>query len=267
MKSIVLGAVALIGLSSIARAADLPSVPALTPAALPAFTWTGFYVGAHAGYLWSDTDTTLVAVDGQVLPIDVELGTLPRRVSLDKDGAMGGIQAGYNMQFGIFVAGLEADVSWTNATGEATYSAPDRFLFESIPALRGAITNSVFQSELEWLATFRARAGVTIDRALIFVTGGAAVGEMNNRFSINIPAVPYFSPVWDKSDTEWGWTIGAGIEYAVTNNVSLKAEYLYYDLRDHRIHGTDGPPFVGESIDYKFKNDGNVARGGVNVRF
>jgi outer membrane immunogenic protein len=208
----------------------------------------------------------LVAVDGAFLPIDVELETIPRKVSVEQDGVMGGIQAGYNMQSGMFVAGVEVDVSWMDAKGDHTYSAPDRFLFEPTP-LRGTITNTVFRSELEWLATFRARAGVAFDRALVFVTGGPAVGEVNNRFSINIPAMPYYSPVWDKGETEWGWTVGAGMEYAVTNNVSIKAEYLYYDLGDHRIHGTDGPPFVGESIDYKFKNNGNIARAGLNFRF
>ena len=267
MRKLVLSTVALIGLVGAAAAADLPArspLPAFAP--VPAFTWTGFYVGAHAGYLWNDSDAKLVAVDGQFLPRDVELGTVPRKLSVEQDGVLGGVQAGYNMQSGMFVLGVEADVSWTDAESDATFSAPDRLLFNGTP-LQGAITNTVSRTELEWLATFRARAGVAVDRALFFVTGGAAVGEMNNRFSINIPDFGYFSPVWSRSGTEWGWTVGAGVEYAVTNNISIKAEYLYYDLEDHKIHGTDGPPFVGESIDYKFKNDGNIVRGGLNVRF
>jgi outer membrane immunogenic protein len=272
MKKLFLSTVALIGLAGAAAAADLPAraaPPAYAP--VPAFTWTGFYVGAHAGYLWSDSDMKVGAVGVDVLPIDVERGTLPRSLSVDQDGAMGGIQAGYNMQFGMFVAGVEADVSWTDAEGDARYSAPDRFMFEGTP-FAGATTNTVVKTDLQWLATFRGRLGVTVDRALVYVTGGAAVGEVDNTFSINIPTAPpplgpYFSPKWDHKDTEWGWTLGAGVEYALTNNISVKAEYLYYDLGDRTVHGTDGPNFGEEFIDYKFKNNGNIARAGVNLRF
>jgi outer membrane immunogenic protein len=187
-------------------------------------------------------------------------------VSVDQDGFLGGIQAGYNLQFGTFVAGVEADVSWTNQEGEARYSAPDQVLFA------GAMTHTDVKSQTEWLATLRARAGVTFDRALFFVSGGAAAGKVSNSFSISIPTAPapfgpYFSPRWQQSDTEWGWALGAGVEYALTNNISLKAEYLYYDLEDRTIRGTDAPNFGSEFIDYKFKNNGNIIRTGVNMRF
>jgi outer membrane immunogenic protein len=272
MKKLLLSTVAVMSLASAAAAADLPArstLPAFSP--VSSFTWTGFYIGAHAGYLWNDSDAKVVAVDGLALPMDVELDTIPRKLSVEQDGVMGGIQTGYNMQIGMFVVGVEADVSWTDVKGDETYSALDRFLFVG----QGIMTNTVVESELEWLATFRGRAGVAIDRALFFVTGGAAVGEVNNSFSINIPDAPawvggpYFSPNWNMGDTEWGWTVGAGIEYAIANNISVKAEYLYYDLGDHRIHGTDRakPAFALESIDYKFKNNGNIARAGVNLRF
>jgi outer membrane immunogenic protein len=267
MKKLFLSAALVIGCAGAAAAADLPgrvAPPAFAPA--PAFNWSGFYVGAHAGYIWSEADMKLAGVGVFVLPVDVERGTLPRSVSVDQDGAMGGVQAGYNMQFGMFVAGVEADVSWTDVDGDALYSAPDRFLFP------GAITNTVVKSELEWFATFRGRLGVEVDRALIFVTGGAAVGDVTNTFSINIPTAPpplgpYFSPKWNQGSTEWGWTVGAGVEYALTDAISVKGEYLYYDLGDHRVHGTDGPNFQQEFIDYKFKNNGNIVRAGVNLRF
>jgi outer membrane immunogenic protein len=267
MKALYLSALAILGSAGLAAAADLPerrAAPAF--AAVPAFTWTGFYVGGSAGYMWSDSDMKLADVGVAVLPIDVAQGTLPRNLSVNRDGALAGVQAGYNVQFGTFVAGLEADISWTNVEGDALFSAPDRFLFP------GALTNTAVQSDLDWLGTLRARAGVTVDRALFYVTGGAAVGEVKNTFSIAIPGAPaplgpYFSPKWSTRGSEWGWTIGAGVEYALTNNISLKAEYLYYDLADQTIRGTDGPNFGTEFIDYKFKNDGNIVRGGVNVRF
>src|SRR3712207_5967040 len=109
MKKLFLSTVALIGLAGAAAAADLPAraaPPAYAP--VPAFTWTGFYFGVHAGYLWSDTDVKLTGVGGDVLPYDVEFETLPRSISVEQDGVLGGGQAGYNMQFGMFVAGVEA---------------------------------------------------------------------------------------------------------------------------------------------------------------
>lgn len=267
MKRLFLCTVASVTMLSAAGAADLavrrsPAAPAFTPA----FTWTGFYVGAHAGYHWSDADMKLAGVGLAVLPIDVERGTLPRSMSVKKDGFLGGAQAGYNMQFGMFVAGIEAGMSRIDVNTDARYSAPDRFLFP------GAMTNTVVKSELDWLGTVRARAGAVIDRALVFVTGGLAVGDVSNSFSINIPTAPvplgpYFSPTWRKGGTEWGWTLGAGVEYALTQNLSIKAEYLYYDLGDRTIRGMDAPNFGNEFIDYKFKNDGNIVQGGVNYRF
>jgi outer membrane immunogenic protein len=264
---------AFLGSVGVAAAADPVGRAALPVFSPPAFTWTGFYVGAHAGYLWSDSDMKLVDVRGDVLPIDVRNETLPRRVSIDMDGPLGGMQAGYNMQFGQFVVGLEGDVSLVDADAEGRFSAPDRFMFNGTP-FQGAITNTVARSELEAFGTVRGRFGMTVDRALVFVTVGAAAADIKNSYSISIPTSPlppggYFSPTWSKSGTEWGWTVGAGVEYAVTNNITVKAEYLYYDLDDHKVRGTDTSlaVFANESIVYKFKNDGSVARGGVNFKF
>ncbi len=261
MKSVAIsGAVALVALASVARAADLPR-PAAATAPVPVFTWTGFYVGAHGGFLWSETDTKLTSVVGSVLTIDVADGTLPSRVGMGSEGPLGGVQAGYNVQFGMFVAGVEADISWTDVDGETIYSAVDRFLFP------GAATNSTFRSELEWLGTLRARAGVAFDRAFIYATGGLAAGEVTSAFAVSIPAVGYSPPPWASDDTQFGWTLGAGVEVALTNNISVKGEYLYYDLDNQTIHATDPATFPGQSLDYTFKNDGNLVRGGINFRF
>jgi outer membrane immunogenic protein len=267
MKALYLSALAILGSAGLAAAADLPArraPPAF--AAVPAFTWSGFYVGGHAGYTWSDADMKVSEVGIAVLPIDVAQGTLPRQLSISRDGAAAGAQAGYNVQFGTFVAGMEADISWTNLDGNARYSALDQFAFA------GAMTNTVARSELDWLGTFRARAGVAMDRALVYVTGGAAVGDVTNTFSISIPGAPaplgpYFSPRWTQTGTEWGWTLGAGVEYALTDHWSVKAEYLYYDLGQQKVRGTDAPKFGSEYIAYRFKNDGNIVRAGVNFRF
>jgi outer membrane immunogenic protein len=143
--------------------------------------------------------------------------------------------------------------------------------------LLGAITNSSFQTRLDWLATVRGRAGFTFGRALLFATGGVAFGEVENRITVGMPNPPAFFPPthmpyapapWLKRDTEWGWVVGGGIEYAVTDNISLKGEYLYYDLGKRTVRASDPSIFdPSEYVNYAFRNNGNIARFGANFRF
>jgi outer membrane immunogenic protein len=259
MKRVVLAAAAVVVLANGASAAD-PSASAPRFAASPAFTWTGFYVGAHLGYMWTDNEAALASVyPGGLFELDVRNRTLATKVSIKNDDPTGGVQAGYNVQFGGFVVGLEADVSLIEATAKGTYSAPDLFLFY------GIMTHSTFRSELDALGTLRARAGFAFDRALFYATGGLAVGEVKNGFAVNIPG--FYANGWDHSSTEWGWAAGVGLEYALWYNLSAKLEYLYYNLGDRTIRYMDPPSFGGEYVDYKFKHEGSIARAGVNYRF
>ncbi len=267
MKKLFLSTVAFVALAGAAAAADLPARSApVAFAPVPAFTWTGFYFGAHGGYMWSDTDVKLAGVGGLFLPTDIQNGVFPRSISVDRDAALGGIQAGYNVQSGMFVFGVEADISWFGNQNRKEFTiidpAPPPWPFS------GLLTSSTYHSELDWLGTVRARAGVAFDRALVYATGGLAGGEVENSFGIGIPAIRY-NTTWSSRDTEWGWAVGGGVEYALTNHVSLKGEYLYYDLGDRTIRARDGvtPGFGSEFINYEFKNSGNLVRGGVNFRF
>src|SRR3954470_8439400 len=98
MKKILLSSVALLSLTAGAFAADLPSrrAPAPMIAAVPLFTWTGFYVGVNAGYGWNNNDHTVVTPAGTVLAVTGQ----------DDGGFVGGAQVGYNYQFGSFVVGV-----------------------------------------------------------------------------------------------------------------------------------------------------------------
>ncbi|MFL4992387.1 MULTISPECIES: outer membrane protein [Microvirga] len=209
MKKILLSSVALLGLASGAMAADLPSrrAPAPIIAAVPVFTWTGFYVGVNAGYGWNANDS--ITVGGVRFDLD------------DEGGFVGGAQAGYNYQIGSFVVGLEGDIQYADFGGD------DRFDFD-----RDGIADDDFNNS-DWFGTVRARAGVAFDRALIYATGGFAF-----------------------ADDATGWTVGGGLEYAFTNNLSAKVEGLYVNL-------DQDDNFLGIDSDAEF----GVVRAGLNFRF
>jgi outer membrane immunogenic protein len=210
MKKILLSSVALLGLATGAMAADLPSrrAPAPIIAAVPVFTWTGFYVGVNAGYGWNANDS--ITVGGVRFDLD------------DEGGFVGGAQAGYNYQIGSFVVGLEGDIQYADFGGD------DRFDFDGDGLLDDDFNNS------DWFGTVRARAGVAFDRALIYATGGFAF-----------------------ADDATGWTVGGGLEYAFTNNLSAKIEGLYVNLDqdDNGIFAIDDDAEFG------------VVRAGLNFRF
>jgi outer membrane immunogenic protein len=145
----------------------------------------------------------------------------------DDGGFLGGAQVGYNYQIGSFVVGLEGDIQYADFGGELTFDVDgddvidddDDFVFD-----RG-----------DWFGTVRARAGVAFDRALIYATGGFAF-----------------------ADDATGWTVGGGVEYAFTNNLSAKIEGLYVNLEHDNDFDFDG--FDGET-------DFGVIRAGLNFRF
>lgn len=224
MKRILIASAALVALTVGAVAADLPS-RAQAPAApfapvAPAFTWTGFYAGVNAGYAWGDFT-----------------GTGGRLVD-EADGFVGGGQLGYNVQFGQFVVGLETDLQWMG--------------FEAGRSAAGIAAGLPVGSEasLDYFGTVRARAGVALDRALIFATGGFAYGGSD-------VVVPGFG---SDDNTHVGWTVGAGAEYAFTNNLTFKGEYLYTDLDEETVRVPGLAP-VQAGAEF------STVRAGVNYKF
>lgn len=155
--------------------------------------------------------------------------------SFDLSGAMIGGTAGYNYQFGQTVVGLEGDIDWSNIRGSSTAGC----------ALGCETRNN-------WLGTVRARAGYAWDRFLPYVTGGVAFGGVEAN-------TPGFAGA---SDTRVGWTVGGGVEYAITNNVSAKAEYLYVDLGSFNCGLNCG---VAATDNVSFTS--HVVRGGLNWKF
>jgi outer membrane immunogenic protein len=233
MKTRLLGLLAATALTtagiSAASAADLPSRAAPAPvfAPVPVFTWTGFYAGVNAGWGWNNgDDATSVAVPAEAVGVGSVAGTITFEDD-DDDGFVGGGQIGYNYQFGTFVVGVEADLQWADlggSDGTATFPAQwAAYDFEPAGAAGG----------IDWFGTVRARLGVAFDRALIYATGGLAYGgsDDDNDFFDN------------DDDVRTGWTLGAGVEYAFTNNLTAGIEGLWVNL-DEDDNGT----FIGSSI-------------------
>ena len=184
-------AVALLGVSYAAEAADMPIKAPYYKGAprsvVSYYNWTGLYAGINGGYGWGNSYW------------DVPTGFAIR----PKGGMLGGT-LGYNYQVGSFVYGLEGDFDWANVKDSAACGA--------------------FSCETKntWLGTFRGRLGYAFDRFLPYVTVGLAFGEIKaNNTSVANPG---------SSKTFTGWTVGGGLEYAFAGNWTAKVEYLYVDL-------------------------------------
>jgi outer membrane immunogenic protein len=245
---------ALIGVAAAApaAAADM-AIKAQPPAA--AYNWSGFYVGANGGGGWSDPGGVLTALTAGFAGLPS--AAMPTNYGLKSSGGFGGLDAGYNLQSQFFLWGIEADIQDGNIRGQANSAFPGAFPISSS-------VNSV-SSELSWFATVRGRVGLTFDRTLIYATGGLTIDHVKDSVINN-----FSSPVnlfGKTSTTRAGWTIGGGLEYAVTNTWSLKAEYLYMNLGSIAVTATDPINFPGQFATYSFRHRYDIARGGVNYRF
>jgi len=259
MKRLILASTALALMSASAFAADLPArtmAPAPAPfVAPPMFTWTGFYAGVNAGWTRSETRVDNRGFAGTGADAALNAGFPARFGSSDRNDFIGGVQAGYNQQFGMFVAGIEADINWLGNRRTNTSTAGG----VGVPTFAVATT-----TRTDWLGTARLRAGVAIDRVMIYGTGGLAFGSPNHRVTVTNGGVP--THTGSNDDMKAGWTIGAGAEYAFTNNITMKAEYLYYDLGRTTVTANPTAGNTG-TLSTRFENKGHIARVGLNYKF
>jgi len=208
MNRLLLSTVALLGLSAGVSAADLPArsapmAPAPMFSAVPIFTWSGFYIGLQAGYTAGEASGSVGFGGTNLLSEDFDL-----------EGFVGGAHAGFNYQIGSIVVGVEADIEGTSFDGDTTVA--------NIVTPGDALTAS---ASLDFQGSVRARVGFAFDRALIYATGGLAWANFENSYTYRNAAG--FSTNESFESTEWGWTLGAGVEYAFTNNFTARVEYRY----------------------------------------
>jgi outer membrane immunogenic protein len=277
----VLTAVASIGFASIASAADMQvKAPAYkAPIAAPIYSWTGFYFGANIGDGWGSRDVNLTANDSAIaLFFAPALGGPPPPISFNSSGLIGGMQLGYNWQFNRnWLVGFEADFNWSGIKGSGSSSY--------VVAGTSPVSESN-DERIKWFGTVRTRAGyIPIDNLLLFITGGFAYGKVehsgtytNNGTGFTTTIPPFTASCagnavcasGSSSDTATGWTVGGGLEYALWQHFTLKAEYLYVSLDSKSFTETllFKSAFTSSSINAGYsRTNFNVARVGLNYRF
>lgn len=235
MKRFLLATVALAALSAPAAAADLATKYPVKAIPVPVFSWTGFYIGANVGY------------GGDKSTYDLNWAGVPfASLDLNSSGFFAGGQIGYNYQLANnVVIGLETDLQWSDIS-------------DTVSLNLGGVTLLSAGKSVDYFGTIRARLGYAFDRFLPYITGGAAYGKTGT--DVTFLNVPIFSD----SNTKWGWTVGAGGEYAITNNWTFKAEYLYVDLgSDTSSTSWVLPGFATLEHDTKF----HTFKAGVNYKF
>ena len=259
--------------SPLAIAADLPvKSPGFGGAAMT-YNWTGLYVGANVGYAWghSDTSSTISCPTGGcpvVNPINIQNIGIMSTGPISARGFTGGVQGGYNWQSGSAVFGVETDFNAFDLKGSRSGTAA------SVTSL--SVFSSTTSVNTDWLFTFRGRLGWSVaPTVLLYATGGLAVTEVHLANSyFNTPPGPAFPTIGPSSgassqaQTRLGWALGAGIEWAVGGNWSLKTEYLYADFGSvtttaNVTSGVGNPDIFSTSASLK----AHIARFGANYRF
>ena len=234
IRKLLLSSVAIAAGLTTAQAADLPSrrAPPVYVPPVVGYSWTGFYIGGQVGYAFGRDNAREVANNGAGPDVLYQVGF--------PNGTIGGAHIGYNFstqslpvlgQFaGAFsgipliggvggaggVVGVEGDVDGTDYRGQVSFPGA------------GAGANFFNQVKQNITGSVRGRIGIAVDRALFFATGGVAFGQFTENYGFGTTAGAGGSALTDSlTTTRVGFTVGGGIEYALTTNFSLRGEYRY----------------------------------------
>ena len=232
-----------------AFAADLPTRKSAPIIAMPMmYNWTGFYAGVQGGWMGGGEDRVGYFVRGSRMPSYRNLGSMAAR-----DGFIGG-RLGYDWQplGSPFVVGVVGDINadWAK---------------RSIGGRTAAGLTFAGRSKIDWDGSLRLKAGYAFDRFLVYVTGGGAAVHNKYRLSGRFGGL---TANLSESKTLYGGTIGAGVQYAITNNLVAGLEYRYTGVKSKGlnagvfngatrvgwVHTVASPDFhrVAATLDWKF---------------
>jgi outer membrane immunogenic protein len=221
--------------------------------AVATYNWTGFYAGLNTGAAKNNSGYTIDAI------------ALPASGGFNNPAFTVGGQAGYNYQAGNFVYGLETDLNYnsTDDSGTGIFGA-----FVAPPPggpVGGASATYTVNQQIDYFGTLRGRLGFTpADRLLLYVTGGLAYGHVSSSTSFSTPGVSISS---SSSAMQVGWAVGTGGEYALTNNWSVKLEYLYIDLGSMSYPVGSAFAVPASTLTTTINTAQNVIRVGLNYKF
>jgi outer membrane immunogenic protein len=256
MKNLILASTLLLTITGLAQAADMP-LKAPPP---PAWSWSGCYIGGTVGGYRSSSTYNGVPTGDFNLPF--ESAVIPVLTSIssgtfDQSGVIGGGELGCNWQAGIFVFGLEGDVSGWHNSSTSTVTGPDVLAPGQVFHATTSVTSNT-------LATGRPRIGIAANNWLFYATGGLAVA--NAAFSQSVFFTATRSTQAGATSTSVGWTAGGGIEYAITPNWTVKGEYLYVSLDSQTMteNNVAFPTFAQSATN---KLAVSIGRFGVNYKF
>jgi outer membrane immunogenic protein len=255
-------------------------------ARVPYLAWTGFYIGVNGGFAWGNSSVAFAPNDPAALAGTcggggggASKGQCINSVDFRRDGAVAGGQFGFNWQVhSQWLVGAEADYQWSNLDGSVISS----FRLGGVGA-----TNMVASQSVESFGTLRARAGVVLTPPLLlYGTGGLAFGQVQENLRVpavasgGLPPAGGFSYACtigtscfagSASQTLFGWSAGAGAEYAITSNLIFRTELLYVHLSAPTVTATATAVAAGTapaSIAAGFSSVYfAVMRAGLNYRF
>jgi outer membrane immunogenic protein len=238
VRKIALALAAVAAFTGSAMAADLAARAPLYKAPPPVaiYNWTGFYIGVNGGGGWSNTDQY-----DSVLPSGLFTG--PHQKG---SGGFAGGTVGYNYQINNFVLGIEGDADWANIGSSV---------------VGGALCGPLFTCSANdsFLGSIRGRAGIAANNWLFYATGGAAFSQFKYRTFFTATGADFAAPF---NTSPVGWVAGAGVEYGLTPNWSIKGEYSYYGFGAQQA-----PTGTLTTNPVNTHTDIQVAKFGVNYRF
>jgi len=238
LQSVLLATVAIIGLASIASAADLPvKAPQMVAPVAP--SWTGWYIGINGGGVWGRAHTGFTAANNAAPYLSAAQIAQVQAVgsnSIANSGGLAGGQIGYLMQGGSFIFGIEAAFDWMRATGGVASTNTYAGL---APGNNFTISESV---STNWLATFLGRVGPNMGSLYPYVTGGLAVAKLN--YTNTYTDTPFgANTTTSLSSVKAAPAVGGGVEYRWNGPWSIRGEYLYTKFNNVTGTGVIGNAF------------------------
>jgi outer membrane immunogenic protein len=227
------------------------------------FNWSGFYGGVNVGYGFESG-----GVNTTNPPSQRDFDSSPFTIPIDPEGVIGGGQLGYNHNFSWLVVGLEADFQGSDMSDSSRMNGLLDFSGGLIPS-----SFATAESTMDAFGTVRGRLGVSIGSLLLYGTGGWIYGNVHNSaFTSFGPGVivGWVDPSlqFEASKEEWtdGSVVGGGLEYNVWKNLTVKVEYLYFNMQNSILIAKITPSSFDSTVS-EFENNGNIIRIGANWRF